>query len=273
MQLCPQSAAAWRGSPRLPSRACKFSSALTAKAYSAAGQAASALHAMALLQVHQAKALKQLHEGGADPGVLQELCTATDLALRAMKVIPGSDDVHIGGPGAPPMADLGEYEGGRQASLPGLPDLPGRPIRRSGGGLCPTVLRRTEADGGVSTHPAPAVCCCLHPTAGCSPSVCSSPRAPSCGLHLRSGAATTAAFTTAAAWSWPQETGARTGTATTAAFTTAAAWSWQQETGADGNSPRCRGFSFLGMELDSVNLSACLSVEHAQSMLNCLGSW
>ncbi len=47
---------------------------------------ASALHAMALLQVHQAKALKQLHEGGADPGVLQELRTATDLALRATKV-------------------------------------------------------------------------------------------------------------------------------------------------------------------------------------------
>ncbi len=86
MQLCPQGAAAWRGNPRLPSRACKFSSALTAKAYGAAGQATSALHAMALLQVHQAKALKQLHEDDADPGVLQELRTATDLALRATKV-------------------------------------------------------------------------------------------------------------------------------------------------------------------------------------------
>ncbi len=89
MQLCPQGAAAWRGNPCLPSRACKFSSALTAKAYGAAGQAASALHAMALLQVHQAKALKQLHEGDADPGVLQELRTATDLvspSLRATKV-------------------------------------------------------------------------------------------------------------------------------------------------------------------------------------------
>ncbi len=41
---------------------------------------------MALLQVHQTKALKQLHEGDADPGVLQELRTATDLALRATKV-------------------------------------------------------------------------------------------------------------------------------------------------------------------------------------------
>ncbi len=86
VRLCPQGAAAWRGNPHLPSRACRFSSALTAKAYGAAGQAASALHAMALLQVHQAKALKQLHEGDADPGVLQELRTATDLALRATKV-------------------------------------------------------------------------------------------------------------------------------------------------------------------------------------------
>ncbi len=86
VRLCPQGAAAWRGNPHLPSRACRFSSALTAKAYGAAGQAASALHAMALLQVHQAKALKQLHEGDADPGVLQELRTATDLALMATKV-------------------------------------------------------------------------------------------------------------------------------------------------------------------------------------------
>lgn len=43
MQLCPQSTAVWQGNPRLPFRACKFSSALTAKAYRAAGQAASAL--------------------------------------------------------------------------------------------------------------------------------------------------------------------------------------------------------------------------------------
>ncbi len=60
--------------------------ALGAKAYSAAGQAASALHAMAILQVHQAKALKQVHEGSTDPGFMQELHTAADFALRATKV-------------------------------------------------------------------------------------------------------------------------------------------------------------------------------------------
>ncbi len=71
---------------RLPSKACKLTAALAAKAYSAAGQAASALHAMAILQVHQAKALKQVHEGSTDPGLMQELCTATVFALRATKV-------------------------------------------------------------------------------------------------------------------------------------------------------------------------------------------
>ncbi len=41
---------------------------------------------MAILQVHQAKALKQVHEGSTDPGSMQELRTATDFALRVTKV-------------------------------------------------------------------------------------------------------------------------------------------------------------------------------------------
>ncbi len=86
VHLCPRNAATWRNRPRLPSKACKLTAALAAKAYSAAGQAASALHAMAILQVHQAKALKQMHEGSTDPGLMQELRTATDFALRATKV-------------------------------------------------------------------------------------------------------------------------------------------------------------------------------------------
>ncbi len=84
MQLCPNST--WRGEPSLPSRACKHSSDLTGRAYQACGEAASALHAMALLQVHQAKALRDLNEGGHDPQVHHEFRAATDLALRATKV-------------------------------------------------------------------------------------------------------------------------------------------------------------------------------------------
>ncbi len=86
VHLCPRNAATWRNRPRLPSKACKLTAALAAKDYSAAGQAASALHAMAILQVHQAKALKQVHEGSTDPGLMRELRTATDFALRATKV-------------------------------------------------------------------------------------------------------------------------------------------------------------------------------------------
>lgn len=59
---------------------------LVSDAYAACGEAASTLHAMALLQDLQAKALRDLHEGGHDPEVLKELRTATNLALRAMKV-------------------------------------------------------------------------------------------------------------------------------------------------------------------------------------------
>ncbi len=83
----------WNSPPRPdPSRldewflGCKYSSGLTGSAYRACGEAASALHAMALLQVHQAKGLSDLYEGGHDLAVLLELRAATDLALWATKV-------------------------------------------------------------------------------------------------------------------------------------------------------------------------------------------
>ncbi len=70
VHLSPRNAATCRKLPCLPSKACRLMAALAAKAYSAAGQAASALYAMAILQVHQAKALKQMHEGSTDPGLM-----------------------------------------------------------------------------------------------------------------------------------------------------------------------------------------------------------
>ncbi|KAI2666668.1 enzymatic polyprotein [Labeo rohita] len=55
-------------------------------ACAASGQAASTLHAMAILQVYQAKVLKDLHEGVPNSELLHELRSATDYALQAMKV-------------------------------------------------------------------------------------------------------------------------------------------------------------------------------------------
>ncbi len=45
VHLCPRNAATWRNRPRLPSKACKLTAALAAKAYSAAGRADFALRA------------------------------------------------------------------------------------------------------------------------------------------------------------------------------------------------------------------------------------
>ncbi len=89
---------------------------------------------MAILQAHQAKALKQVHEGSTDPGLMQELRTATDFALAQ----PGRD------------------EGRRHGTLSRRPHLPGRAVWRHRRGLRPAVLGGTAADRGDPAHPAPA---------------------------------------------------------------------------------------------------------------------
>ncbi len=76
---------------------------------------------MALLQVHQAKALRDLHEGGHDPQVHHELHAATDLAASGKEGYgagSGPCDVHSGGPGTPSLAVSGRHEGCRQSQVP-----------------------------------------------------------------------------------------------------------------------------------------------------------
>ncbi len=86
--LCPSAAANWRvrNNASLPSKPCRATANLAGKAFSAAGQAASTLHVMVILQVYQAKLLKSLDECGLDSEIFKELRRATDLALRATKV-------------------------------------------------------------------------------------------------------------------------------------------------------------------------------------------
>lgn len=52
--------------------------ALAAKSYITTGQAAFALHEMAILQIHQVKAHRELHQGSSEPEMMQELHTATN---------------------------------------------------------------------------------------------------------------------------------------------------------------------------------------------------
>ncbi|KAI2656961.1 Transposon Ty3-G Gag-Pol polyprotein [Labeo rohita] len=83
--LCPPTAIGWKTKASHPSKPCRTTSALAVRAYTSAGQAASALHSMAILQVFQAKLLAQSDKSALDPATLTELRSATDLALRATK--------------------------------------------------------------------------------------------------------------------------------------------------------------------------------------------
>ncbi len=167
---------------------------------------------MALLQVHQAKALKQLHEGDAEPSVLQELRTATDLVLRATKVTARAlgqtmstlvvQECHLW----LTLADMRESDKHRFLDSPiSQAGLFGEAVEDFAQQFS-AAQKQTEAFHHILPRRSAAVS--TPPPAAAPPSVCSSPKAPSCCLHLRSSSATTAAFTTAAAWSWPQESGA-----------------------------------------------------------------
>ena len=83
--LCPPSTAGWKAKASHPSKPCRSTSALAGRAYAAAGQAASALHSMAVLQVFQAKLLRTMDESGPNPEAFKDLRSATDIALRATK--------------------------------------------------------------------------------------------------------------------------------------------------------------------------------------------
>ncbi len=74
----------WKARASHPSKSCKATSLLAGCTYSVAGQAASVLHSMAVLQVFQAKMLAN-EEAGLDSASLRNLRSATDLALCATK--------------------------------------------------------------------------------------------------------------------------------------------------------------------------------------------
>ncbi len=132
-----------RTEPRADGHAC-----LGSREHRAGG---SALHAMAILQVHQAKALKQVHEASTEPGLMQELRTATDFALRATKVMARSlgkamstmvvQERHL-------WLNLAEMKDVDKARFLDAPHLPGRAVRRHRRGLRPAVLGGAAADRG-----------------------------------------------------------------------------------------------------------------------------
>ncbi len=83
--LCPAMAKTMGSDISLPSKPCRMTAHLASKAYSLAGDGASALHALAVLQVFQAKLLQSLEGGTFSTDVVNDLRKAMDFALMATK--------------------------------------------------------------------------------------------------------------------------------------------------------------------------------------------
>ncbi len=83
--LCPAAAKTLGSDISLPSEPCRTTAHLANKAYASDGEVASALHAMAVLQVFQAKLLQAAEGRALTAEAVKDLCTATDFALMATK--------------------------------------------------------------------------------------------------------------------------------------------------------------------------------------------
>ncbi|KAI2658175.1 Transposon Tf2-8 polyprotein [Labeo rohita] len=146
--LCP-SARGWKSAPSLPSKPCRTTSHIADKAYMAAGQAASAIHTMAVLQAFQAKMLQTLDEEGPDSAAFKKLRSATDLALRATKKTAQGIGRCMGSLVTLQrhlwltLTDMRELE--KALSAVGRAHFPARPVR----GCCGLVLG--EVSGGPET--------------------------------------------------------------------------------------------------------------------------
>ncbi len=144
----------WKERASHPSKPCRATSALAACTYSAAGQAASALHSRAVLQVFQAKMLTS-EEDDLDAASLRDLRSVTDPAPQSH--CPGHRVVNVQ-PGtirAPPLAhDDGDERGG-QGSLPRRSGLVRQPVWTSCGGLCGMLHGGSEVVSSDATLPRP----------------------------------------------------------------------------------------------------------------------
>ncbi len=83
--LCPAAAKTLGSDITLPSKPCRTTAHLANKAYASDGEAASVLHAMAVLQVFQAKLLQAAEGGVRTAEAVKDLRAATDFALMVTK--------------------------------------------------------------------------------------------------------------------------------------------------------------------------------------------
>ncbi len=136
--LCPLTAIRWKARANHLSKPCRATSAHAGHSYSADGQAASALHWMAVFQVFQAKMFAN-EEAGLDSASLRDLRSETDLCSTHHQSHHQSHrafDVQPDSVGAPPLAHDDRDERGIQSPLPRHSGFVRQPVWTSCGGLC-----------------------------------------------------------------------------------------------------------------------------------------
>ena len=189
--LCPPSAR-WRSKSALPSKACRTTSAPVGRAFAAAGQAASALHSMAVLQILQADLLRDLDErrpgSGYTDGPAQRdgsLASRHKVRCTSHRKVHGFTHRHR----KAPLVDAGGYERKGARSFPQRPAFPHRPLRPSGQWDCGSLLRGAESLTGYEPLSAPplelrcrplsgSASCTQLDTALCSASIFATPGRP-----------------------------------------------------------------------------------------------
>ncbi len=138
VHLYPPTAIGWKARASHPSKPCRATSALPGRTYLATGQATSAHHLMAVLQVFQAKILAN-EEAGLDSASLRDLRSATDLALYATKATTQAIERSISSLIVLERhlwLTMMEIERGGQSSLPPHSGFIRQPVCTSCEGLC-----------------------------------------------------------------------------------------------------------------------------------------
>ncbi len=90
MQVCPYTVSTRQGKPCLLFRACRYLAGLIRRGLCGLWRCCLHLMLRRYCRFFRLKALRDMHGGGYDPEVLNELCTAPDLAPRATKVMARS---------------------------------------------------------------------------------------------------------------------------------------------------------------------------------------
>ncbi len=142
--LCPPTAFGWKARASHSSKPCRATSALAGRAYSVAGQAASALHQMAVLQVFHACQWGSRSGFSLSQGP-EERDRPASTHHQSHRPSHQAFDVQPYSVGAPPLTHGDRDERGGQSSLPPRSGFVRQPVWTSCGGLAENFMEAQKS--------------------------------------------------------------------------------------------------------------------------------